>query len=105
MAWSWLILGPSSPFLGLPWAVLTHLGPVFGTDGSQDEVSWGRGGVGQLFKALLGGQNGAQNRVILVSCRGLILVMIFSSLRNDFYGSRVPFWGVIFCDFFACTHT
>ena len=55
MAWSWLILGRFWHFLGLPWAALTHLGPVFGTDGSQDEMSWG--GV-QLFYTLLGAKMG-----------------------------------------------
>ena len=75
---------------------MTHLGPVFGTDGSQDEVSWG--GEAAFLNAF-GGQNGAQNCVFLLSFRGLILVMILSSLRNDFYGSRVPFRGVVFVTF------
>ena len=64
MAWSWLILGRSSHFLGLPWAALTHLGLVFGTDGSQDEVSWGGRG-GTAFLNAFGGQNGAQNYVFV----------------------------------------
>ena len=37
--------------------------------------------------------------VFLLVSRGLILVMLLSSLRNDFYGSRVHFWGVIFVIF------
>ncbi len=62
MAWSWLILGQSTPFLGLPWAVLTHLGPAFGKDGSQDGMSWGGEGEADLLDDF-GGQNGAQNCV------------------------------------------
>ena len=93
MAWSWLILGPSSPFLGLPWAVLTHLGPILSKDSSQDGMHWGGG---TAFLSAFRGRNGAQNYVVWVSFRGFILVMIFSSLRNDFYGSRVLFRGVIF---------
>ena len=56
-------------------------------------------GGGSAFSGTFGGQNGAQNCVFLVSFRGLILVMLLSSLRNDFYGSRVLFWGVIFDPF------
>ena len=59
---------------------------------------------GEAAFVYVGGQNGAQNCVFLVSFRGLILVMLLSSLRNDFYGSRVLFGGA-FLFFFACTHT
>ena len=51
------------------------------------------GGGEAAFLDASGGQNGAQNYVFLVSFRGIILVMLLSSLRNDFYGSRVLFWG------------
>ena len=114
----WLFLvGCFEPVLAHHGLVLAHLGTVFALFGPAVgclDSSWaclrhrwqpgwdalgGGGEGGAAFFSAFGGQNGAQNRVILVSFRGPILVMIFSSLRNDFYGSRVPFWGVIFVIF------
>ena len=57
------------------------------------------GGGEAAFLGASGGQNDPQNCVFLVSFRGLILIMIFSSLRNDFYGSRVPLRGVVWVTF------
>ena len=58
-------------FGGLSWAVLTHLGPVFGKDGSQDGMSWGEE-ASIIFGRFLGGQNGTQNYMFCDAVWGLL---------------------------------
>ena len=62
------------------------------------------GGGGPAFLSAFGSQNGAQNRVFLISFRGPILVMIFSSLRNDFMALGCLFGGSFLSFFCMYSH-
>ena len=112
----WLLLvGCFEPVLAHLGPVLAHLGPVFALLGPVVgclDSSWAclrqrwqpgwsvLGGGPRHFKSFFGGQKmGPKIVFLLMPFRGLILVLVLSSLRNHFYGFRLLSWGVIFCHF------
>ena len=83
LARSWLILGRSWPFLGLSWLILG----LSWLNLARGRVERGRGLV---ISDYLAGPKWDPKMFFFV-LQGIILALLSSSIKNDFYGFTVPF--------------